>query len=107
MSRSICTKRGCTKPQHRFGLCSKHDYIKNKEWHRARQKKMYPKYRKKILIREKKRYDEKRDEILKRQKDNSTIVAGVGKRDRKIRGKQIQGQHVNMIMHTIKKIRYI
>ncbi len=69
MSRSICTKRGCKTPQHRFGLCAKHDYAKNKEWHRARQKKMYPKYKKKILIREKKRYDEKRDDILKRQRD--------------------------------------
>jgi 5-methylcytosine-specific restriction endonuclease McrA len=69
LSRSICTKRGCTTPQSRFGLCSKHDYAKNRDWHRSRQKRMYPKYKKKILIREKKRYDEKRDEILKRQKD--------------------------------------
>ena len=69
MSRSICTKRGCTTPQHRFGLCSKHDYAKNRDWHRSRQKIMYPKYRKKILIREKKRYDKKRDEILQKQKD--------------------------------------
>ena len=63
MSRSICTKRGCKKPQSRFGLCAKHDYTKNKEWHRAKQKRLYPKYKKKILLREKKRYEEKKDEI--------------------------------------------
>ena len=80
MSRSICTKRGCKIPQHRFGLCSKHDYIKNKEWHRARQKKMYPKYRKKILIREKKRYDKKRDEILKKQKDKREANPGAARK---------------------------
>ena len=68
MSRSICTTKGCTKPQSRFGLCAKCDYAKNKEWHRARQKKMYPKYRKKILIREKQRYDKKRDEICSSQR---------------------------------------
>ena len=80
MSRSICTKRGCKTPQHRFGLCAKHDYAKNKEWHRARQKKMYPKYKKKILIREKKRYDEKRDDILKRQRDKRKSNPGAARK---------------------------
>jgi 5-methylcytosine-specific restriction endonuclease McrA len=69
LSRSICTKSGCIKPQQRFGLCSKHDYVKNKKYHRERQKEYYPKYKKKILIREKKRYEEKKDEILQKQRD--------------------------------------
>ena len=73
MSRSICTTKGCTKPQSRFGLCAKCDYAKNRDFHRSRQKKMYPKYKKKILIREKKRYDEKRDDILKRQRDKREV----------------------------------
>ena len=80
MGRSICTKRGCKTPQHRFGLCAKHDYAKNKEWYRARQKKMYPKYKKKILIREKKRYDEKRDDILKRQRDKRKSNPGAARK---------------------------
>jgi len=69
LGRSICTKRGCKKFQSRFGLCAKHDYVKNKKYHQTRAKKNYPKYKKKILIREKKRYYEKRDEILKSQRD--------------------------------------
>lgn len=69
MSRSICTKRGCTRTQHRFGLCTIHDYAKNKDWHRAQQKKAYPRYKKKILARAAKRYEVKRKEILKASKD--------------------------------------
>ena len=69
MSRAICTKRGCKKPQHRFGLCTKHDYVKNKDWHRTQQKKAYPRYKKKILERAAKRYEIKRTEILKASKD--------------------------------------
>tara|TARA_B110000467_G_scaffold38783_1_gene35385 strand:+ start:492 stop:1208 length:717 start_codon:yes stop_codon:yes gene_type:complete len=69
LSRAICTKRGCKKPQHRFGLCAKHDYAKNKDWHRAQQKKAYPRYKKKTLERAAKRYEIKRTEILKASKD--------------------------------------
>jgi len=69
LSRAICTKRGCKKPQHRFGLCTKHDYVKNKDWHRTQQKKAYPRYKKKILERAAKRYEIKRTEILKASKD--------------------------------------
>ena len=69
MSRAICTKRGCVIKQHRFGLCAKHDYAKNREWHIAHQKEKYPIYKKKILARATKRYDEKKVEILKTAKE--------------------------------------
>lgn len=69
IGRSICTKRGCEKPQSRFGLCAKHDYQINKAYHRTRAKKNYPRYRKKIILRALERYNEKKVDILKAQRD--------------------------------------
>jgi len=100
LSRSICIKRGCTEPQSRFGLCAKHDYAKNKEWHRARQKKMYPKYKKKILIREKKRYDENRDKILQGQRAKR---AANPKAQRKIDNAYYQKNKVHLAMEEKKR----
>ncbi len=67
--RSICSKRNCKRFVHRFGLCSKHDYVKNKKYHRSRQKEMYPKYKKKILARANKRYADNKVDILQERKE--------------------------------------
>lgn len=69
MSRSICTKRGCKKNVHRFGLCSKHDYWKNKKFHTERAKKNYPKYKEGIIARATKRYADNKETILQGHKD--------------------------------------
>jgi 5-methylcytosine-specific restriction endonuclease McrA len=68
--RSICSKRNCKRHVARFGLCSKHDYVKNKKYHRSRQKEMYPKYKKKILARSNKRYADNKVVILQKRKDD-------------------------------------
>ena len=63
-----CRERGCHGKRHRDGYCSKHDYKHNAEYHKARARKYYPKYKETILVRTKKRYLLHRDEINKQNK---------------------------------------
>jgi len=68
--RSICSKRNCKRHVARFGLCGKHDYHKNKDYHNSRAKKNYSKYKKKILARSNKRYADNKVVILQKRKDD-------------------------------------
>jgi 5-methylcytosine-specific restriction endonuclease McrA len=63
-----CRERGCHGKRHRDGYCSKHDYKHNAEYHKARARKYYPKYKETILVRSKKRYLLHKDEINKQNK---------------------------------------
>jgi 5-methylcytosine-specific restriction endonuclease McrA len=69
VARSICKKKNCDRPVARFGLCGKHDYAKNKNYHNTRSKANYPKYKKKAIARANERYKENREDILKVQKE--------------------------------------
>ena len=69
MARSICKKKNCDRPVARFGLCGKHDYAKNKDYHNTRSKANYPKYKKKAIARANERYKKNREDILKVQKE--------------------------------------